>query len=227
MPGTCPVGCRYDYSKRPAHKHHHCSLKAKMLRKRKAIESQIEMIEIESPNKQCIENKQRNVLHIAERHYPLAYIQHNSLHFLKKRKHPHQIVHKHQHADNTEQGDIKPGRCQQMHQRRNFCTRFLKETEKHRHLSQKGKSRNQKNTQGVHQPLGDHSSQRFGKRYIIILSQNTATRHFTHTRQYQIGSIGNENGVHAIAPFRISPQRFQRLSPAPPAKHMAHYAKKQ
>ena len=57
-----------------------------------------------------------------------------------KKKHPHQIVHKHQHADNTEQGDIKPGRCQQMHQRRNFCTRFLKETEKHRHLSQKGKS---------------------------------------------------------------------------------------
>ena len=163
MPGTCPVGCRYDYSKRPAHKHHHCSLKAKMLRKRKAIESQIEMIEIASPNKQRIENKQRNVLHITERHYPLAYIQYNSLHFLKKRKHPHQIVHKHQHADNTEQGDIKPGRCQQMHQRRNFCTRFLKETEKHRHLSQKGKSRNQKNTQGVHQPLGDHSSQRFGK----------------------------------------------------------------
>ena len=38
------------------------SLKAKMLRKRKAIESQIEMIEIASPNKQCIENKQRNVL---------------------------------------------------------------------------------------------------------------------------------------------------------------------
>ena len=37
------------------------------------------------------------------------------------------------------------GRCQQMHQRRNFCTRFLKETEKHRHLSQKGKSRNVKN----------------------------------------------------------------------------------
>ena len=57
-----------------------------------------------------------------------------------------------------------------------------------------------------------------GHRFII---------HFTHTRQYQIGSIGNENGVHAIAPFRISPQRFQRLSPAPPAKHMAHYAKKQ
>ena len=85
MPGTCPVGCRYDYSKRPAHKHHHCSLKAKMLRKRKAIESQIEMIEIASPNKQCIENKQRNVLHIAERHYPLAYIQHNSLHFSKKK----------------------------------------------------------------------------------------------------------------------------------------------
>ena len=81
---------------------------------------------------------------------PLAYIQHNSLHFLKKRKHPHQIVHKHQHADNTEQGDIKTRAMSTDASAKEFLTRFLKETEKHRHLSQKGKSRNQKNTQGVH-----------------------------------------------------------------------------
>ena len=77
-------------------------------------------------------------------------------------------------------------------------TRLGKKSGEDGHLRQEHQSRYQPHTEGVYHSLRHHRTQGLGERNAIVLGENTATGHFSHTGNHQIGSVRYEDGIDTM-----------------------------
>ena len=99
-------------------------------------------------------------------------------------------------------------------------TRLSKESGEDGHLRQKHQSRYQPHTEGVYHSLRHHRTQGLGERNAIVFREDTATGHFSHTGNHQIGSVRYEDGIDTMRGSGIFTQGFQCQLPSPSAEQV-------
>ena len=99
------------------------------------------------------------------------------------------------------------------------------ESGKHIHLHEQGEQSQYSHEQSVDGTLGDHRTQRFGKRHAIVASQHAAAGELSDARHHQTCRIREKHRMYGRGFARVLSDRFQRLFPSPATEHLCQYAK--
>ena len=227
MPGSGAVGRGDDDRYRSYDEADQRAGQSEVRRLLEAEEGEVEMEEIARPDRQAIQDEQRDVAHAAERGDAEPNPLQRLLHLFIYGERAEEEVGEDQRGDGTDGRDDPSHRGETRKYVVDACARAREECAEDVELHEEGQPRDDRDDQGIDHALRHHRADGLGKGRAVPFAEHAAARHLAHAGDDEAHGVGEIDGEHADPLARMLADGRERLLPAPSPEGLRQYAEGQ